>query len=235
MLNQDNEYVAAMAHRTHARVLRFSAAAAGGPGGTAADLWAEDLLLDAGLHPSFRLHTPWGTSPVRLGVRGEHNVGNALAAAAAGLVAGVPLEQVVHGLERAEVSPWRMDLQHAPDGLSVLNDSYNAGPASTRAALRALAALEAARRVAVLGTMAELGADGPEAHRDIVTLAASLGVRVVAVDAPDYGPGALHVADRQAALEVVRGDGGLGPGDAVLVKGSRVAGLEHLAADLLAG
>ncbi|HEX7444238.1 MAG TPA: UDP-N-acetylmuramoyl-tripeptide--D-alanyl-D-alanine ligase, partial [Acidimicrobiales bacterium] len=142
VLNADNVYVAAMAHRTHAAVLRFATSPdqAG-----AADLWSGPIHLDDELRPRFRLHSPWGEIDVRLAVRGAHNVGNALAAAAAALSCGVPLAGVAEGLSRAEMSPWRMELTRAPGGARVLNDAYNAGPASMAAALRALAALGADR------------------------------------------------------------------------------------------
>ena len=117
-----------------------------------------------------------------------------------------------------------------PAGALVLNDAYNANPASTAAALRALARLDAKRHVAVLGPMAELGAFGAEAHREIGALARELGVTVITVGAPEYG--CDDVAD---LLEARRALGAVGDGDAVLVKGSRVAGLERLAADLAAG
>ncbi len=137
------------------------------------------------------------------------------------------------GLGRAELSPWRMDLQTAPSGARVLNDAYNAGPASMAAALRALASLGAERPVAVLGPMAELGDEGPEAHLAMADLAEDLEIRVVAVAAPDYGPDVDHVGGIDEALTAVHRAGPLGPEMAVLVKGSRVAGLERVASALL--
>ncbi len=231
VLNADSPLVAAMAERTAARVLRFGVnpATAG-----ALDLWASGVRVDGDLRPRFRLHSPWGEVDVHLGVRGGHNVANALAAAGAALVVGVEVGAVAEGLSRAELSPWRMDLQTTPGGARVLNDAYNAGPASMAAALRALAALGAERPVAVLGPMAELGDQGPDAHRTITALATDLEVRVVAVAAPEYGPEVAHVAGLDEALALLLGGGPLGPGDAVLVKGSRIAGLERLAVVLLA-
>lgn len=242
VLNADNPLVVAMAERTTARVLRFSGAAGwtsptspmSTAGATEVDLWAEQVTIDADLRPRFRLHSPWGTADVHLGVRGAHNVANALAAAAGALVVDVPLAAVAEGLSRVEMSPWRMDLQVAPSGARVLNDAYNAGPASMAAALRSLDALDAAHPVAVLGLMAELGEGGASAHRQIADLAEDLGVQVIAVAAPDYGPAAGHVPDIDAAHAVLVADGPLGPDHVVLVKGSRVAGLERLAALLLA-
>jgi UDP-N-acetylmuramoyl-tripeptide--D-alanyl-D-alanine ligase len=124
-----------------------------------------------------------------------------------------------------------MELSRAATGGRVLNDAYNANPSSTAAALRALAALPARRRVAVLGPMLELGEHSAREHRRIAELAADLGIdRVITVGAPAYG--AEDVADPAEAGRLV---GTVGPGDAVLVKGSRAAGLERLAAELVGG
>jgi UDP-N-acetylmuramoyl-tripeptide--D-alanyl-D-alanine ligase len=227
ILNRDNEHVAAMVSRAAGRVLLFGTSDA-----PDIDVRATGIVLDKELRPTFVLDSPWGRTEVQLGVRGEHQVMNALAAAAVGLVCEVTLDEVVQGLATAELSPWRMELHTAPSGALVLNDAYNAGPASMEAALRALAQLDAGRRISVLGPMAELGDQGRAAHRRITAIASELGIEVVAVGAPDYGDGAEHVATIAAALEHV---GNIGDGDAVLVKGSRVAGLEQLAHALLAG
>ena len=150
---------------------------------------------------------------MHLGVRGGHNVANALAAAGGRPGGGRgPRAWWPTGLGRAELSPWRMDLRTAPGGARVLNDAYNAGPASMAAALRALAALGAEHPVAVLGPMAELGEDGPDAHLVMAALAADLGIRVVAVAAPDYGPTVRHVADLDDALAALAEAGPLGAG-----------------------
>jgi UDP-N-acetylmuramoyl-tripeptide--D-alanyl-D-alanine ligase len=120
-----------------------------------------------------------------------------------------------------------MELSRAATGGFVLNDSYNANPASTEAALRALAALPARRRLAVLGPMLELGAHTVAEHRRIGELAATLDIEVIAVGAPDYG--GEDVADLEAATARV---GDVEADEAVLVKGSRAAGLDRLAATL---
>ena len=117
-----------------------------------------------------------------------------------------------------------MQLDRTPSGALVINDAYNANPTSMAAALRSLAALPARRRVALLGTMAELGASSAEQHRATAALARELGLQVIAVAEPAYGVEA--VAGIDAAVAAL---GPLGEGDAVLVKGSRVAGLERLA------
>ncbi len=219
VLNAGDPRVAAMAARTSARVVTF---------GTGGDVRAEAVAVDDELRARFRLVSPWGRAEVALAVRGAHMVDNALAAAAAALVCEVPVEAAAAALGGASLSHWRMDLRTLPSGARLLNDAYNANPTSMAAALRALAGLPARRRVAVLGVMAELGADGEAEHRAVGELARELGIEVVAVDAPAYGGAA--VADLDAAVAAV---GPLGPGDAVLLKGSRVAGLERLV-DLLA-
>jgi UDP-N-acetylmuramoyl-tripeptide--D-alanyl-D-alanine ligase len=128
------------------------------------------------------------------------------------------------------LSPWRMELRRTGRGAVVLNDAYNANPTSMEAALRSLAALSAVRRVAVVGLMAELGPSGPAEHRRMADLARDLGIDLIAVDAPEYGVAVVRgIDDALAAL------GPLEDGDAVLVKGSRVAGLEQLVEKLLEG
>ena len=205
-----------------------------------ADVRAEDVSADEHLHAEYLLRSPWGSEHVRLGVAGLHNVGNSLAAAAIALHLGVPVEAVAASLSEAEISPWRMSLSTSPSGLLVLNDSYNANPTSMEAALQALAQLPARRHLAVLGTMAELGEYHDPEHRRIAELAGELGVKAIAVAEPAYGLDLVpDSASALAALSRLEGDSAgdsadnLGEGDAVLVKGSRVAELEFLADRLL--
>ena len=217
VLNADDERVLAMKGVTPASVLTY--------GLEAGDVRATDIALDDELRPAFRMLTPWGDVDVRLPARGAHQVPNALAAAAAALTLEVGLEDVAEGLAAAELSPWRMELARTPAGAIVVNDAYNANPQSTEAALRALARIDARRRIAVLGPMLELGDESAREHRRIGELARALGIAViVSVGAPDYGGD--DVADVEAARARL---GPLGPGDAVLVKASRAAGLERLA------
>lgn len=215
VLNGDDPLVAAMARRTTARVLTF---------GSTGDVRATDIEVDDELRASFRLASPWGDAPVRLGVRGEHNVANALAAAAAALVTGVALDDVVAGLATAELSPSRMDLIHLSSGGIVLDDAYNANPASMRAALAALGQVEAHRRVAVLGLMAELGADEARLHREIAEEAAAAGIEVIAVGTDLYG--GEPVVDLDALADRLPRPGA---GEAVLLKASRVIALDRVA------
>ena len=223
VLNADHRYVAAMADRTSARVLRYGLS-------PDADVYASDIVLDDELRATFRLHTPWGSTEVRLGARGEHQVPNALAAAAAAGGLGVPVESMADGVLAAELSGLRMELATSSRGVTVLNDAYNANPTSMSAALRSLATLPASRRVAVLGTMAELGADSPDQHRAIALEARDLGIEVIAVAEADYGDTARHVSDVDGVSAEL---GDLDDGTAVLVKGSRVAALERVAEALL--
>lgn len=220
VLNAADPRVAAMAERTVARVVTY-----GGSG----EVRAEQIVVADDLRPGFRLVSPWGEADVELGVRGRHQVESALAAAAASLAVGLELAVVVAGLQRGTLSPWRMDLATAPSGARILNDAYNANPTSTVAALHSLAALPARRRIAVLGLMAELGSIAEAEHAAIGALAAELDIRVISVACPAYG--VQDVPDLDAALDAL---GTIGDGDAILVKGSRVTGLERLAALLLA-
>ncbi|MFI8772603.1 UDP-N-acetylmuramoyl-tripeptide--D-alanyl-D-alanine ligase [Gordonia sp. NPDC062954] len=223
VLNADDERVAAMAERTDAGVLTFGL-------GSTADVRASDVVLDDELRASFRLHTPWGDADIALGARGEHQVPNALAAVAAAGWLGVPVDRMADGLRGASLSGLRMDLVTSPAGVLVLNDAYNANPTSMAAALRSLAVLDAGRRVAVLGTMGELGAGSAAAHLSVAEQARDLGVEVIAVDAPDYGESARHVPDVDSAVAALAD---LEAGDAVLVKASRAAALERVAQALL--
>ena len=223
VLNADDERVAAMAGATDARVLTYSAL-----GRPDADVRAEDVAVGPDLCASFVLCSGTERTPVRLGVRGEHNVANALAAATAALALGVGADQVAVGLAAPELSPWRMELGRSPAGALVLNDAYNANPTSMLAALRALASLDADRRIAVLGYMAELGADEAAEHRRVADVASGLGVEVVAVRTDLYG-----VAPVDGVDQVLAALGSLDDRAAVLVKASRSAGLERVAAALL--
>jgi UDP-N-acetylmuramoyl-tripeptide--D-alanyl-D-alanine ligase len=150
---------------------------------------------------------------------------NAAAAIAAAIVSGVELEAAVHGVGTAAMSPWRMEIARSASGALVINDAYNANPESMRAAIETLARLDVTgRRVAVLGVMAEL-ADASADHLEIAALLDEHGIELVAVGTHLYG--VEPIEDPLDALASLAGD------DALLVKASRVAGLERLAALLL--
>jgi UDP-N-acetylmuramoyl-tripeptide--D-alanyl-D-alanine ligase len=219
VLSADQPLVAAMAERTEAAVLTFGRA-----GG---EVRATDVSLDDRLRPRFRLETPHGQAEVVLTVCGEHMVDNALAAAAAALAVGVGVDEIAVGLDSAQLSPWRMEVTTLASGAVLINDAYNANPLSMAAGLRSLAAVDRPRRVAVLGTMAELGDRTAAEHAAIGALARELGIEVVAVATAEYGLAPVTDADAAvAALGPVDGD------TAILVKASRAAGLEAVAAAL---
>ncbi|MBI00032.1 MAG: UDP-N-acetylmuramoylalanyl-D-glutamyl-2, 6-diaminopimelate--D-alanyl-D-alanine ligase [Acidimicrobiaceae bacterium] len=202
--------------------------------GVRGEVRASNIQLDAALRPSFRMESPWGRTDVHLEARGAHMVTNALAASAVGLVEGVGLDDIAAGLMDAGVSPWRMEVVEASGGCTVVNDAYNANPTSVVAALEALAALPGSgRKIAVLGLMAELGDDSPDAHVAVAVRAASLGIDVLAVGTDLYGAEKSEIVDGVDAARTWLTALDLGAGDAVLVKGSRVTGLEKVAEGLL--
>jgi UDP-N-acetylmuramoyl-tripeptide--D-alanyl-D-alanine ligase len=232
VLNADDPLVAAMAERTAARIVSFGT----DPGAT---VRAEDVELVAG-RARFTLVSPAGSAPVALRLVGAHMVSNALAAAAVALELGGTPAGVAQALSAAAPgSRWRMEVTDRPDGTTVVNDAYNANPESMRAALAALVAIggergtgSARRRTwAVLGRMGELGDEAAAAHAGVAQAARELGVdRLVAVGTAEY-PGARRVVDADDAIALLRAE--LAPGDVVLVKASRVVGLERVAAALL--
>jgi UDP-N-acetylmuramoyl-tripeptide--D-alanyl-D-alanine ligase len=239
LLCADDDLTPGLARRTEATVLTAGSAAD-------ADVRVSAVELDEELRPAFHLETPWGAADVPpLPVRGTHQAGNAAFAVAVAAVAGVGLEDAVAGLAGAVGSPLRMDLRRSPSGVAVLNDSYNANPTSMAAALDALAALgspgQGGRRFAVLGPMAELGPHSAGEHSRLGKLVAAAGVELlVAVGAPDLAEGAraagaeaVDVPTAQAAVAAIIPR--LRSGDAVLVKASRVVGLERVAEALLEG
>jgi UDP-N-acetylmuramoyl-tripeptide--D-alanyl-D-alanine ligase len=216
VLNFDDPRVARMAAASPCPVLGYALQAD-------AEVRAERVMCDDELLPSFRLVTPWGKGDVRLSLRGVQQVPDALAAAAAALWCGVPLEAVVPALEAVTASPLRMELRHPPGGPVLLVDCYNANPASVEAALRSLAGLASSRKVAILGLMAELGADTVEQHRRMSALAAELGIEVRGYQTDLYGGAVIGgVAEAVVALR------SMAPDEAVLLKGSRVARLEDV-------
>jgi UDP-N-acetylmuramoyl-tripeptide--D-alanyl-D-alanine ligase len=219
ILNADDPRVVAMSSLTGARVITFGES-------ESADVRVTRLVLDESVRPTFVAVTPWGEFEVRLGVSGRHMALNAAAALAVVGSLGADLGAGAAALTDVGLTPMRMSVVRTASGGTVLDDSYNANPTSMRAALDALAAMPATRRVAVLGRMAEIS--DPEAeHLAITRYAADLGVAVVAVGTDLYG--VVPCADHEAAVAAV---GSVAGGEAVLVKGSRVVGLERVSAVL---
>ena len=239
VLNADDQLVNAMHSRTRARVVRFGT-------GEDADVRGTDIVMHAG-RASYTLVHRGETARVDLQVYGEHNVANSLAVAAVALEVGMPLSDAAAALSDARpVSRWRMEVNETSAGVTVINDAYNANPESVVAGLRALVELAGERRTwAVLGEMAELGAEAPAAHERVGRAVNELGVaRLVAVGGSDVTEprraGAAATGSRvsvqdapdvEAAIDLLRR--ALEPGDVVLVKASRAAGLERIATALL--
>ncbi|WP_277242740.1 UDP-N-acetylmuramoyl-tripeptide--D-alanyl-D-alanine ligase [Mycolicibacterium obuense] len=244
ILNADDSVVAKMAEVTEARVVRVGRSAS-----DRIDVWADDVKLDELARPEFTLHTAGGQIGVSLSVHGDHQVSNALCAAAVALECGATLEQIADALANAgPVSRQRMAVTTRGDGVTIINDAYNANPDSMSAGLKALAWMgREGRTWAVLGEMGELGEDSITEHDRIGRLAVRLDVSrlvVVGTGRPmsamlngavmegSWGSEATSVADADAALELLRAE--LQPGDVVLVKASNAAGLGVVADALIA-
>jgi UDP-N-acetylmuramoyl-tripeptide--D-alanyl-D-alanine ligase len=235
VLNADDPRVLAMAGRTRARVVTFGQS----PG---ADVRADGITLDEAGRARFTLVTGAGQAPVRLQLHGGHNVTNALAAAALAGQLGMETSAVADGLSAAVArSRWRMEVTERNDGVTVVNDAYNANPEALRAALSALVTMARGRRAfAVLGPMSELGEQADELHEQAGLAAAGAGLAGLIVVGQEAAPmltGAkadpawhgelLQVPDAPAAVAAV--EERVRPGDMVLVKASRAANLQRVA------
>lgn len=241
VLNADDHRVAAMRSRTGEKVLTFGEA-------PEADVRATDVKVDGEGRPAFTLHIGGFSGAVQLQLIGEHHVSNALAAGAVALAVGLTPEQIADGLNAAQrVSAARMELTERADGVTVINDAFNANPDSTRAALKSLVAIgrsRGARTWAVLGEMLELGDTSADEHDAIGRLAVRLDVnRLVVVGEGakpihlgaslegSWGNESTYVATIPEALQLLRAE--LRAGDVVLVKSSKAAKLRSLADALL--
>lgn len=231
VLNADDPLVTAMATRTAARVLTF------GDGGTLA---LSDVHLDDAGEPTFTLSHGDESVTAHVPQLGAHHAVNAAAAAAVGQAVGIDLAVIAARLGGAVAqSPMRMARIVRPDGVVIVDDSYNANPQSMAAALRAVSHLRRPERriIAVLGEMLELGAASGDSHRQVGQLARELGfdlvvavgesARSIATGAADRG---AEAADVDEAVRLV--SAWLTPGDVVLVKASRGARLERVTAAL---
>ncbi|WP_405498079.1 UDP-N-acetylmuramoyl-tripeptide--D-alanyl-D-alanine ligase [Nocardia sp. NBC_00511] len=245
VLNLDDHLVAGMAPRTRARVVTVGLSGE-------ADIRATDVVLDDQARAGFTLHHGGESVAVQLAVHGEHQVGNALSAAAVALQQGADLATVAAALAGATAaSARRMDVRTRADGVTVVNDSYNANPDSVRAALKALVTMSRAGDTprpswAVLGEMGELGEESVLEHDRIGRLVVRLDVdRLVVVGAGrpvralfqgavqegSWGEEAIHVPDIETAIALL--DAELEPGAVVLVKASKSVGLWTVAEHLL--
>ena len=203
--------------------------------GAGGDVEAVEVMAEAGETDAL-VRTPAGDHPFKLPFVEAHNLDNALAAIAAGLALGFSLDAMADRAPGIVFSRLRGELVELPENAILINDCYNANPISMRAALDHLASLRAGgRRLAVLGEMRELGADAAAYHREIGEHAREQGVDLligVGELAGEYEPDE-QVADADAAADALAA--ALGPGDAVLVKGSRAVGLERVAEKLTEG
>lgn len=252
ILNADDAVVAAMAGHTRARVLRFGTAAAAEVRGARVEPRGEagfafDLHAPADLDPVSGRWTRTDVRRVHCPLPGRHLLSNVLAAAAVALVDGVGLDDVCAAIERLDV-PLRLairELRLAGGAITLLDDTYNASPQATRAALDLLAEIApgpGGRRVALLGDMRELGARSTELHADtgryaaervdlLLTVGDEAQVLSDAARAAGLAPGAVrHLSDPDAAAAALAA--ALHPGDVVLVKGSRALALERVIASL---
>ena len=207
---------------TAPRLLRF------GEGG---DVFALDSRVEDGVTEA-AIETPAGRQTFHFPFAEAHNLENALAAVAAGVALDAPLAGMADRAANIGFSRFRGERLELGDGIVLVNDCYNANPVSMRAALSHLSSLGDGRRIAVLGEMAELGSGAPDYHREVGARARAEGVDLlvgVGDPAREYGPDEL-VGDPAEAAELLAAQ--LEPGDTVLVKGSRSAGLEAVAVEL---
>jgi UDP-N-acetylmuramoyl-tripeptide--D-alanyl-D-alanine ligase len=235
VLNADDPRVVSMAGLTAARVTWFGL-------GANADVRATELSAHA-RGTDFTVVVPGGESArVHFGVLGEHHVMNALAAIAASVELGVPLSAIVEALESVTLAErWRMQLMGGRDGITVINDAYNASPDSMAAALKTLAQVQAPgrRTIAVLGEMSELGEFSGEEHDRIGLLAVRLGIsqlvvvgqgarrlHISAINEGSWAGESAYVETADEAYDLVVS--AARPGDTVLVKSSNAAGLRLL-------
>lgn len=232
-LNGDDEYSHRIAESAHVPVTFYGLS-------DGCDVRAQNVELDSESKPAFDLVCGDETARVVLPMPGRHNVYNALAASAVALHLGISAAEVAEGLAAAELTGMRMEVVNCANGITVINDAYNANPTSMRAAVETLASMNAdGRRVAVLGDMAELGSLTELAHFRLGEQVARLGIGelvTVGARAKRIAEGALAEGMMGASVQSFAdaGDAGLAvgarlePGDVVLVKASRVMGLEAI-------
>ncbi|MDX1509951.1 MAG: cyanophycin synthetase, partial [Nitriliruptorales bacterium] len=230
VLNADDARVVGMADGRGVDVVTYGES-------PAATVHLMDITVDDRAHPTAKVVTPWGDLEVTVPVAGRHNAWNAAAAIAVAGVLGVDMSAAVAGISEAAVSRWRGEVVDVA-GIRFLNDAYNANPVAMRAALETLDTLATGRRVAVLGVMAEIGPRHDAEHHAVGTsvpehadqlVVVGEEAEAIAIGAEDAGMAvdAIHaVATTDAALAVLADL--LVPGDTVLVKASRVGGLERI-------
>ncbi|MFI6050393.1 UDP-N-acetylmuramoyl-tripeptide--D-alanyl-D-alanine ligase [Streptomyces violascens] len=239
VLNADDPLVMAMAPRTRARIVTYGR-------GEAAAIRASDVVINEHGQAHYTLTTPEGAADVQLQVVGEPQIHNSLAAAAVAREAGLSTARIAELLSGATAqSRWRMETHTRADGVTVINDAYNANPDSMKSSLEALAVMARGQRqrgIAVLGQMNELGQDSRTAHEGVGRIAAQLNLDQIIVIGGDEaqwmqqaaeaaGAVVVHLPDQDTALHLLRST--VRSGDVVLVKASRGVQLQQLAEKLL--
>lgn len=214
ILNADDDRVRNMGSLTQAQVLTYGVH-------ESADVRIITCELDEMARASVTATTPWGTVSWAMSVPGAHMALNAVAAIAVSGVCGVNIHSAAAALEQSFVSPMRMQVMTTDDGMTIVNDAYNANPASMRAALDTLVGIKASRHIVIAGQMAEL-ADSSAEHSAIVEYARSKKIGFIACETDNYATPSFSVDD---VVQAVRNGGS---DVAVLVKGSRVAQLERV-------
>lgn len=214
ILNADDERVRNMGSLTQAQVLTYGVH-------ESADVRIITCELDEMARASVTATTPWGTVSWAMSVPGAHMALNAVAAIAVSGVCGVNIHSAAAALEQSFVSPMRMQVMTTDDGMTIVNDAYNANPASMRAALDTLVGIKASRHIVIAGQMAEL-ADSSSEHSAIVEYARSKKIEFIACETDNYATPSFSVDD---VVQAVRNGGS---DVAVLIKGSRVAQLERV-------
>lgn len=232
VINADDAFAPYFAERAHGhRILRFGLEAS-------ADIHARDIRMDRE-GSRFRLVTPADDADITLALPGRHNIANALAAAAMTLAAGIDIDPIKAGLEAARPVAGRGVAQRLASGAQLIDDSYNANPGSTHAAIDTLAA-GGGEAWLVLGDMRELGADEVALHAEVGRRAKAAGIArlytlgTLAGHAADaFGEGAHRFDTHQVLADALRV--GLRDGVRVLVKGSRGSAMDRVATALLQG
>ena len=201
---------------------------------SAADFYTSELARDARGCLAFTLQSPAGSARIQLNLLGEHNVANALAAAAAAHALNVPLVGIQAGLESLQPVKGRAVARLASSGARVIDDTYNANPISMCAAVDILAGFSG-RTVLVLGDMGELGEWAEQGHRDVGAYAAGKVDTLYAVGplmahaVAAFGPQGQHFADQASLIAAVLHESA---GSSILLKGSRSAAMENVVAAL---
>lgn len=227
VINLDERYSDTWHGLTEARVMTISLL------NSNADFTAKNIVLDDRGRAAFVLVTPAGEAAIKLSLSGQHNVGNALAAAACAYSAGAELGAIAAGLNHLKTVPGRLSFERLPNGATVIDDSYNANPGSVKAAIDTLVSLSG-HSILVLGDMGELGKDEASLHAEIGRYAVDRGVdqllclgTLCANAATAFGRGAQHFESKDLLLQHLANKP-VSAADVVLVKGSRYMAMEQV-------